>query len=317
MLLSSILNEIGLSLEGNDKEINGIHTLSEAGPSQLSFFNNDKYKDELSYTKAGAVLIEEKYAYLLPQDTIAIITNEPYLKLALASKLFAYNLTSKTTKPTVGDGCDMDESVIFGSNVTIGDGVTILGGCYIGDNVVIGSNTLLHPNATIYHHTLIGERCIIHSGAVIGSDGFGFAHTRTGEHVKIYQNGNVIIEDDVEIGANSTIDRAVFGTTFVRTGTKIDNLVQIGHNCDIGAYSLLAAQVGMSGSTVLGRNVVMGGQSASAGHLKIGDFATIAGKSGVTKTLEGGKTYAGFPAVEHNVWLRSQAKLASLLKKQK
>lgn len=317
MLLSSILKELDLPLKGSDKEINGIHTLSEANANQLSFFNHDKYKDELSSTKAGAVLIEEKYAHLLPQDTVAIITNEPYLKLALASKMFAYKISAKRSEPVLGNECDIDSSVIFGTNVTIGDRVTILGGCYIGDNVVIGSDTLLHSNVTIYHHTLIGERCIMHSGAVIGSDGFGFAHTRTGEHVKIYQNGNVIIEDDVEIGANSTIDRAVFGTTFVRIGTKVDNLVQIGHNCDIGAYSLLAAQVGMSGSTVLGRNVVMGGQSASAGHLKIGDFATIAGKSGVTKTLEGGKTYGGFPAVEHSLWLRSQAKLASLLKKQK
>ncbi|MDY0195480.1 MAG: UDP-3-O-(3-hydroxymyristoyl)glucosamine N-acyltransferase [Sulfurovaceae bacterium] len=317
MLLSSILKEISLPSNGSDKEIIGIHTLSQAGPSQLSFFNNDKYKDELSSTKAGAVLIEEKYAHLLPQETVAIITNEPYLKLALASKMFAYKISAKRSKPTLGNECDIDSSVIFGTNVTIGDRVTILGGCYIGDNVSIGSDTLIYPNVTIYHHTVLGEKCIIHGGAVIGSDGFGFAHTRTGEHVKIYQNGNVIIENDVEIGANSTIDRAVFGTTFVRNGAKIDNLVQIGHNCDIGAYSLLAAQVGMSGSTILGRNVVMGGQSASAGHLKIGDFATIAGKSGVTKTLEGGKTYGGFPAVEHNVWLRSQAKLASLLKKQK
>ncbi len=317
MLLSSILHEIGLPFDGNDKKIIGIHTLSEANSDQLSFFNNDKYKDELTSTNAGAVLIEEKYAHLLPQDTMAIITNEPYLKLALASKMFAYKLSTKTVKPTLGNECDIDDSVIFGTNVTIGDRVTILGGCYIGDNVVIGSDTLLHPNVTIYHHTILGEKCIIHSGTVIGSDGFGFAHTRMGEHVKIYQNGNVIIENDVEIGANCAIDRAVFGSTFIRNGAKLDNLIQIGHNCDIGAYSILAGQVGMSGSTVLGRNVVMGGQSASAGHLKIGDFATIAGKSGVTKSLEGGKTYAGFPAVEHNIWLRSQAKLASLIKKQK
>lgn len=316
MLLSIILDKIQLSFDSNDKEIVGIHTLSEANSNQLSFFNNNKYKDELPSTKAGAVLIEEKYAHLLPKDTIALITNEPYLKLALASKLFAYKLSTKTTKPTLGDGCDIDGNVVFGSNVTIGDRVTILGGCYIGDNVTIGSDTLLHPNVTIYHHTIMGDKCIIHSGTVIGSDGFGFAHTRIGEHVKIYQNGNVIIENDVEIGANCAIDRAVFGSTFIRSGAKLDNLVQIGHNCDIGVYSILAGQVGMSGSTVLGRNVVMGGQSASAGHLKIGDFATIAGKSGVTKSLEGGKTYAGFPAIEHNVWLRSQAKLASLLKKQ-
>ncbi|MDD5406657.1 MAG: UDP-3-O-(3-hydroxymyristoyl)glucosamine N-acyltransferase [Sulfurovaceae bacterium] len=317
MLLSDIIDNIGLSFDGIDKEIVGIHTLSEAGSNQLSFFNNDKYKDELSSTKAGAVLIEEKYAHLLPQNTIAIITNEPYLKLALASKLFAYKLSTKTIKPILGDECDIDKSVVFGTNVTIGDRVTILGGCYIGDNVTIGSDTLLHPNVTIYHHTILGDKCIIHSGTVIGSDGFGFAHTRMGEHVKIYQNGNVIIENDVEIGANCTIDRAVFGSTFIRNGTKMDNLIQVGHNCDIGAYSIITGQVGLSGSSILGRNVVMGGQSATTGHLKIGDFATIAGRGVATKSLEGGKTYGGFPAIEHSVWLRSQAKLASLLKKSK
>ncbi|MDD3774987.1 MAG: UDP-3-O-(3-hydroxymyristoyl)glucosamine N-acyltransferase [Sulfurovaceae bacterium] len=317
MLLSSILKELDLQLKGSDKEINSIHTLSEAGSDQLSFFNNDKYKDELSSTKAGAVLIEEKYAHLLPQDTVAIITNEPYLKLALASKMFAYKLQAKEGTPKAGQDCDISKRANFGENVVLGDNVIVMAGVYIGDHVTIGDNTIINPNVSVYHNTKIGSNCIIHSGTVVGGDGFGFAHTRTGEHVKIYQNGNVIIEDDVEIGSNCTIDRAVFGSTIIRKGTKLDNLIQVAHNCDIGAYSILTSQVGLSGSTVLGRNVVMGGQSASAGHLKIGDFATIAAKSGVTKTLGGGKTYGGFPAVEHTLWLRSQAKLALLLKKQK
>jgi UDP-3-O-[3-hydroxymyristoyl] glucosamine N-acyltransferase len=157
----------------------------------------------------------------------------------------------------------------------------------------------------------------VHSGTVIGGDGYGFAHTRTGEHVKIYQNGNTVIEDDVEIGANCTIDRAVFGTTYVRKGTKIDNLIQIAHNCDVGEHCLFASQVGLSGSTILGRNVVMGGQSATTGHLKIGDFSTLAGRCVATKSLEGSKTYGGFPAIEHRLWLRLQAKIAGLMKKRK
>ncbi|HQR73088.1 MAG TPA: UDP-3-O-(3-hydroxymyristoyl)glucosamine N-acyltransferase [Sulfurovum sp.] len=314
--LSHIAQAIQVDFDGIDIDIEGIHTLTEASASQLSFFNTEKYLDQLPHTKAAAVLIQAKYAHLLPQSSQALITDEPYLKLALASKLFAYKLESKAETPTVGNGCDIDSSVRFGKNVTLGDDVTLLAGCYVGDHVTIDSGTLLHPNVTVYHHTRIGKRCIIHSGTVVGCDGYGFAHTKQGEHIKIHQNGNVIVEDDVEIGANCTVDRAVFGTTYIRRGTKLDNLIQIGHNCDVGEHTLCAAQVGLAGSTVLGRNVVMGGQSGTAGHLKIGDFATIAGKSGVTKSLEGGKTYAGFPAIEHKLWLRLQAKIAGLLKRQ-
>lgn len=313
--LSFIAQQIGIDFQGEDIQIDGIHTLSLATSSKISFFNDGKYAAQLPYTKAAAVLIDEKYAAMLPDSTVALITNEPYLKLALASKFFAHPLSTQSEAPTCAEGCDIDPSVRFGKNVQIGDNVTILAGCYIGDNSVIGSDTLLHPNVTLYHHTKLGSGCIIHSGTVIGCDGYGFAHTRMGEHVKIYQNGNVVIEDDVEIGANCTIDRAVFGSTRIRKGTKLDNLIQIAHNCDVGEHSLFAAQVGLAGSTTTGRNVVMGGQSASAGHLHIGDFATVAGKGGVTKSLEGKKTYAGFPAIEHKLWLKMQAKISGLLKR--
>ncbi len=315
--LSQLLQNIGLTFSDTDINIDGIHTLSEATSTQLSFFTDSKYASQLATTKAAAVLIDEKHADLLPSSTIALITDEAYLKLALASKFFAHKLESKGGHPDMGEGCDIDKRVRFGKNVTLGDNVTLLAGCYVGDNVTIGSGTLLHPNVTLYHHTQIGSECIIHSGTVIGCDGYGFAHTKLGEHVKIYQNGNVIVEDDVEIGANCTIDRAVFGTTYIRKGTKLDNLIQIAHNCDVGEHTLCAAQVGLAGSTTLGRNVVMGGQSATAGHLEIGAFATIAGKGGVTKSLEGGKTYAGFPAIDHKMWLRMQAKMAGLLKRKK
>ncbi len=315
--LSHITKEIGLDFTGNDIDIDGIHTLGEASSTQLSFFNDEKYLSQLTDTKAAAVLLDAKYAEYLPSTTIALITDEPYLKLALASKLFAHKIETKGEDPKTGEGCDIDALVRFGKNVTLGDNVTILAGCYLGDNVTVGSDTLLHPNVTLYHGTQLGERCIIHSGTVIGSDGYGFAHTRTGEHVKIYQNGNAVIEDDVEIGANCTVDRAVFGTTYVRRGTKIDNLIQIAHNCDVGEHCLFASQVGLSGSTTLGRNVVMGGQSATTGHLRIGDFATLAGRCVATKSLEGGTTYGGFPAIEHRLWLRLQAKISGLIKRKK
>ncbi|SFV50421.1 UDP-3-O-[3-hydroxymyristoyl] glucosamine N-acyltransferase [hydrothermal vent metagenome] len=312
--LSQILKDLNIDFNGNDIEIDGIHTLSEATHTQLSFFNDSKYASQLSSTKAGAVLIDEKHAPFLPSTTIALITDEAYLKLAYASKFFAHKLESKGGHPAMGEGCDIDKRVRFGKNVTLGDNVTLLAGCYVGDDVTVGSNTILHPNVTLYHGTQIGKNCIIHSGTVLGCDGYGFAHTKLGEHVKIYQNGNVLVEDDVEIGANCAIDRAVFGTTTIRKGTKLDNLIQIAHNCDVGEHTLCAAQVGLAGSTTLGRNVVMGGQSATAGHLEVGAFATIAGKGGVTKSLEGGKTYAGFPAIEIKLWRKMQAALMRLVK---
>ncbi len=313
--LKEICNKINIPFDKEDIEINGLNTLNKASSLEISFFNDKKYIKDLPLTKAGAVLIEKEYASLLPKTAIALITDEPYLKLALISKLFAYKIVTKGSHPTMGEKCDIDKRVRFGKDVSLGENVTIMAGAYIGDFVTIGSNTIIYPNVTIYHHSKIGKDCIIHAGAVIGSDGYGFAHTKTGEHIKIYQNGNTIIEDSVEIGANTTIDRAVFGSTYIRKGTKLDNLVQIGHNCDIGEYTLMAGQAGIAGSTSMGRNVIMGGQSGTAGHLHIGDFATIAGKGGVTKSLKGGKTYAGFPAIEHTIWLKLQAKISSLIKK--
>ncbi len=313
--LTQIAKEIDIEYSGEDIDIYGLHTLKSATKNHISFFNDKRYIDELSDTKAGAVLIEERYINLLPKTTIPLITDEPYLKLALTSKLFAYKITTKGSHPDMGEGCDIDKRVRFGKNIKLGSGVIVMAGAYIGDEVEIGSNTIIYPNVTIYHHSKIGDNCILHAGSVIGSDGYGFAHTKEGEHIKIYQNGNTIIEDSVEIGANTTIDRAVFGSTYIRRGTKIDNLVQIGHNCDIGEHTLIAGQAGVAGSTSTGRNVVMGGQSGTVGHIKIGDFTTIAGKSGVTKSLKGHRTYAGFPAIEHKFWLKLQAKISSLIKK--
>ena len=313
--LSEICKQIDILFSEDDIEIDGIHTLSEASSTQLSFFTDAKYATQLPETKAAAVFIDEEHAKLLPASTIALITDEAYLKLALASKFFAYHLSTSIEEVKMGKTCNVDKNAHFGLNVTLGDNVTVMAGCYIGDNVTIGSNTLLYPNVTFYHHTQIGKDCIIHSGTVIGSDGYGFAHTKQGEHVKIYQNGKVVLEDDVEIGANCCVDRAVFGTTIIRKGTKLDNLIQIAHNCDLGEHTLMASQVGLAGSTTLGRNVVMGGQSGTAGHLKIADFITVAGKAGVTKSLEGAKMYAGFPAVEIRIWRKIQASLMRLVKK--
>jgi UDP-3-O-[3-hydroxymyristoyl] glucosamine N-acyltransferase len=315
MRLSQICKEINLEFFEQDIDINGLHTLTEATSSHISFFSDKKHIDNLATTKAGAVFIALKYATLLPPSTIALITDEAYLKLAETSKFFAHKILTTGEEANLGKACCVDTKASFGKGVVLEENVTVMAGTYIGDNVHIGSNTLIYPNVTIYHGSTIGANCIIHAGTVIGSDGYGFAHTKQGEHVKIYQNGNTVIEDDVEIGANCVIDRAVFGSTYIRKGSKLDNLIQIAHNCDLGEHSLLAAQVGLAGSTTTGRNIVMGGQSASAGHLHMEDFTTIAGKGGVIKSLKGSKTYAGFPAIEHKTWLRLQAKLSFLVKR--
>jgi len=314
--LSVIAEAIGIEFKGEDLEISGIHTLSDASSSEMSFLDNPKYINSLEKTQAKAVLCNAAAISSVPKGCIALVDEEPYLKLALASKLFAPNVIETEGKEAeISQGCFIAPTAYIGKGSVIGKNVKLLPGVFVGDNVEIGDNTILHANVSVYRDCKIGQNCIIHAGTTVGSDGFGFAHTKLGEHVKIYQNGNVVIEDDVEIGANCAIDRAVFGTTLIRKGCKIDNLVQFGHNVDIGEYSILVAQCGIAGSTTLGRNVVMGGQSATAGHLSIAPFAQFAARSGITNDVkDGSKTYGGFPLMEQRSWLKLQAKLARLLK---
>jgi UDP-3-O-[3-hydroxymyristoyl] glucosamine N-acyltransferase len=312
--LKEICRKIGLEYTGEDRPIIGLNTLAEAGPQELSFLHNEKYLKDLAKTRAAAVLVQERHAGELPENVIALITEEPYLLFAKATELFAHRIGVGSTEPELGEGAQVDPSVRFGKNVRIGEGSIVMAGVYLGDDVTLGANCLIHPNVTIYHGCSLGDRCIVHGGAVIGSDGYGFAHTRDGKHVKIHQLGAVRIGDDVEIGANTTIDRGALGDTVIGSGTKIDNQVQIGHNCLIGEHCLIVAQTGIAGSTKLGRNVVMGGQSATAGHLEIGDFATLAARCAATKSLEGHKVYAGVPAMDIRLWRRQQAALMRLAK---
>ncbi len=314
MLLSELAKKLSIDFDGKDFKVESINTLKDATSSQISFFDNAKYSKELSKTEAGAVFIDQKYRSLLPKDSAALITDEPYLKMAEASFYFKKPLVREQAEPKISKSAVISEFVHIGNGVFIGDNVTILSGASIGENVTIEEGSVIYPNVTIYNDVKVGKNVFIHAGSVIGSDGFGYAHTKDGEHIKIYHNGDVVIEDNVEIGANATIDRAVFGSTIIQKGTKIDNLVQIGHNCEIGQNSILVSQVGISGSTKMGRNVVMGGQSATAGHLEIADFVTIAARGGVTKSVLKKDTYSGFPLMIHKDWLKLQAKIAKLLK---
>ena len=315
MTIEEIAEYIGLDYQ-NDKEIIGLNTLTDSNENELTFLENKKYISDLKNTKAAAVLITKENISEVPSGTIALICEEPYLMLARISKLFAPNVVEVDgEKPLVGGGTKVMPNVYIGKNSVVGSDCTIMAGAFIGDNVIIGNNTIIYPNVTVYRDCTIGNDCIIHAGSVIGSDGFGFANTKDGKYIKIYQNGNVAIGNDVEIGANTTIDRAVFKSTIIEDGVRIDNLVHIGHNCKIGRGSILVAQVGISGSTILNAYVVMGGQSATAGHLEIAPFTTIAARGGVTKSItEPKKAWAGFPLFEHREWLKLQGKISKLLK---
>ena len=315
MTLQEIVEFIGLNNQ-DEIEITGLNTLLDSNENQLTFLENKKYINDLKNTKAAAVLVTKENVSEVPSGTIALVCDEPYLNLAKISKLFAPNVIEMDgEKPIVGGGTKVMPNVYIGKDSVVGSDCTIMAGAFIGDNVKIGNNTIIYPNVTVYRDCTIGNDCIIHAGTVIGSDGFGFANTKDGKYIKIYQNGNVTIGNDVEIGANCAIDRAVFNSTIIEDGVRLDNLVHIAHNCKIGRGSILVGQVGLAGSTILNAYVVMGGQSAAAGHLEIAPFTTIAARGGVTKSItEPKKSWAGFPLFEHREWLKLQGKISNLLK---
>lgn len=315
MTLKEIANFIGIDCQ-NEKEITGLNTLLDSNENQLTFLENKKYINDLKNTKAAAVLVTHENVNEVPDGVVALVCDEPYLNLAKISKLFAPNVVEiYGAEPLIGSETTIMPNVYVGKNSVIGNNCTIMAGAFIGDNVKIGNNTIIYPNVTVYRDCTIGNDCIIHAGTVIGSDGFGFANTKDGKYIKIYQNGNVTIGNDVEIGANTAIDRAVFKSTIIEDGVRLDNLVHIAHNCKIGRGSILVGQVGLAGSTILNAYVVMGGQSATAGHLEVAPFTTIAARGGVTKSItEPKKSWAGFPLFEHREWLKLQAKISNLLK---
>jgi len=314
MTLNEITQYLNLELSTSQMiEITGINTLKDAVVGEISFLSDSKYEKDLENTQATAVILPSSKVHLLPENTIALVSDEAYLMVAKLSKIFSKPIQSSTIAPIIGEESIIYPTAHIENGARLGSGCTIMSGVYIGTDVVIGDNVILNPNVSVYRDCTIGNNVIVHAGSVIGSDGFGYAHTKTGEHIKLYQNGNVIIEEDVEIGANTTIDCAVFGSTLIKRGSKIDNLIQIGHNCVVGEHCILVSQSGLAGSTTLGRNVVMGGQSATAGHLSIAPFTTLAARSGVTKSITKGGVYSGFPLMEHKLWLKLQAKLAKIL----
>lgn len=312
-----------------DFELESLAPLDSATPTQLSYIDQDKYVSALADSKAGAVLIRAHLAPQVPAHIQALIVDDPHLAFALLSALFAredfsggrfFNEGGLESNHIahiahIDSGARVSERATLGANVRIGADSLIMPGVVIGDDVSIGKNCKIYPNVVIYRDTLIGDNVNIHAGSVIGCDGFGYAHTRDGKHIKIEHSGRVVIEDDVEIGANNTIDRAVFGETRIKQGAKIDNLVQIGHNCVIGEHSILVSQVGLAGSTTTGRNVVMGGQAGTGGHIHIGDFVQVAGRGAVGKNLPPNTKWGGHPLMELDEWMKFYVSLRRMLKK--
>jgi UDP-3-O-[3-hydroxymyristoyl] glucosamine N-acyltransferase len=315
-------SQIGLLINGRiegdpDASVSSFGKIEEAKEKQLTFLANPKYEEYLYSTNASIVIVNESYELKQPVKATLIRVPDAYSAFAtLLSKyqdIMQQQLTgiqqpvyiAKTA--TVGDHVFVGAFAYLGENAKVGNNTKIYPNVYVGDNVLIGDNCILYPGVKIYHDCLLGNDVIIHGGTIIGSDGFGFAPLADGSFKKIPQIGNVLIEDHVEIGANTTIDRATIGSTIIKSGAKLDNLIQVGHNAEIGNSTVIAAQAGISGSTKIGNGVMIGGQAGIVGHIQLGDGAKVNAQSGVSKSVEPGKAVTGSPAYDYTAALRSQA----------
>jgi UDP-3-O-[3-hydroxymyristoyl] glucosamine N-acyltransferase len=290
-------------------EIDGVASIEDAKEGEITFIANPKYLSKLNQTQASAVIVSSEV--ILGEKPLLCVKN-PYLAFAKILTLFTQKPyqpkgvdPNARVSPTAQLGKDLTvyPFVYIGDRCRIGDRVTLYPGVYVGDDCSIGEDSILHANVSLYPGMTIGKRVILHSGVVVGSDGFGYAK-EGGKNFKIPQVGRVEIEDDVEIGSNTSVDRGVLGNTIIRRGVKIDNLVQIAHNVLIGEDSIIVAQVGISGSTKLGSNVTLAGQVGLAGHLQIGDNVMVGAQSGVGHDLSPSQAYSGSPAIPHREWLR-------------
>jgi UDP-3-O-[3-hydroxymyristoyl] glucosamine N-acyltransferase len=319
MRLSEIARKLNCRMTGeNDVEILRVAGIDEAVPGDLTFVSNRKYVSHIKGTRASAIILGEDIpAVAIP----SLRTDDPYLAFARALEIFFTPLRPEAgIHPTaciaedvhIGPEPSIGAYAVIGKGCRIGSGVVLYPHTVIYPGVTIGDNSVLHSHVIIREECRIGSRVVLQNGVVIGSDGFGFAPTKDGSFYKICQTGRVILEDDVEIGANTTIDRAAVGDTVIQRGAKLDNLVQVGHGARVGEHCVLAAQVGLAGSTRLGSGVWVGGQVGFAGHLEVGDRAIITAQSGTSHDIPPGAVVSGSPAFENAAWLRSTAAFSKL-----
>lgn len=322
--LAEVADTLGCILEGDGAiDIVGVATLESARPGDLSFLTNAKYQNEAKKTRASAILV----AHGCPPMEVALLRHDnPYLAFARAVEIF---FKPAPLVPSIHPTAWISDSAVIGAEVhigpyahvgervVVGNAVQIHTRCTIHEDAAIGDGTVLHSGCVVRERVVVGKRCIIQSNSVIGSDGFGYAKQESGEWYRILQAGNVIIEDDVEIGACTTIDRAALGETRIHKGTKIDNQVHVAHGCVVGPNNLLAAQVGLAGSTKTGAGVILTGQVGAAGHLTIGDGAVATPQTGIANSVEAGMIVSGAPAIDHRNWLKSSIAFSKLPELQK
>jgi len=306
-------------VEGNpDVAVGSFGKIEEAAAGQLSFLANPKYEDYLYTTSASIVIVNESLELKQPVSPSLIRVPDAYSAFATLLTKYQELKTQQlvgiqdpsyvSPSASLGSGVFIGAFAYVGDNVKIGNQVKIFPHVYIGNNVTIGDNCIIHPGVKIYYDCKIGRQVTIHAGSVIGSDGFGFAPQADGSFKKVPQIGNVVVEDGVEIGANATIDRATIGSTIIRSGAKLDNLIQVAHNVEVGQNTVIAAQAGVSGSTKIGNNVMIGGQAGIVGHIVIADGSKINAQSGVSKSIKAPNTaVTGSPAFDYTSALRSQA----------
>lgn len=320
MKLGQIASALNLRLENGspETEISGLNGIEQAGPGELSFVSNPKYAAAARSTKASAVIVTEDFPAIA---TAMLRAKNPYLSFARALEMFHEPLRyapgvhpTAVIHPTagIGAGAHIGPYVVIDENVEIGANAVLLAHVVIYPGVKIGKNFFAHAHAVVRENCHLGNNVTLHNGVVVGADGFGFAKTSEGRWYKIPQPAPVIIEDDVEVQANSCIDRASVGETRIGRGVKVDNLVQVGHGSRVGEDSLLCAQVGLGGSTEIGKRVILTGQVGVVGHVKVGDAAIVTPQSGVAQDVLAGALVSGSPAVDHTLWLKYSAILPKL-----
>ena len=311
-------------VEGNPEvEVSKLSKIEEGIPESLSFLSNPKYTQYIYTTKASVVIVDKNFKAENKISTTLIRVDDAYKSF---SKLLEYYNQVKMNKTGIEQPVFISESANYGKNiyigafayisdkVKIGDNVKIYPNVYIGDNVIIANNVTLFSGAKIYSDTQIGDNCVIHSSAILGADGFGFSPNEKGEFIKVPQTGNVIIEENVDIGAATSIDRATLGSTIIRKGVKLDNQIQIAHNVEIGKNTVIAAQTGIAGSTKIGENCMIGGQVGIAGHLSIGNNVRIQAQSGIGRNVNDNETLQGSPAFTYNDYNKSYVHFKNLPK---